>query len=119
LESTERERSKVVSLHFRASGFDSVARKEARPQANPGVVDQQIDVGALACGGGDRVGFGDVQMHPLDAVERDVFGAARGGVDLSRSGGEEFLRKDQSESSICAGDEGDGVPNPHWLSPFG
>jgi hypothetical protein len=57
----------------------------------------------LARGGSDALGLRDVQT--IDAVERDVFQVACGGVNLSRPDSEQFLRKYQTESSVCAGYE--------------
>jgi hypothetical protein len=41
-------------------------------------------------------------MHPIDTIERDAFWVACCGVDLSRPGSEQFLRKCRTESPVCA-----------------
>jgi ATP-dependent DNA ligase len=50
-----------------------------------------------------RAGYdGTLRLHPIDAIERDAFWVSCCGVDLSRPGTEQFLRKYQTEPSVCA-----------------
>jgi hypothetical protein len=62
-----------------------------------------VDIGTLARGSHDIAGFYDVQTYPTDAIERDEYWVPCCRVDLSHPGGEQFHRKDEAQSSVCAG----------------
>jgi hypothetical protein len=71
----------------------------ARP---PSVVDEKVNVDTLACGSSFGVGFRHIQTNPSHPIERDAFWVSCRRIDLSRPGSEQFLRKCQTETSVCA-----------------
>jgi hypothetical protein len=47
-------------------------------------------------------GLGHIQSDPIHSIERDAFRVSCCGVDFSGPAGEQFLRKYQTDSSICS-----------------
>ena len=96
----------VVGLELGAGVVERRLQRVRRP-ADSGVVDDDLDVGRLFGGRGDRVGIGDVERDRRQPVVGDRGRVAHRGVDLRGAAGEQLLGDRLADPAVGAGDERD------------